>query len=142
MSAFKMASKRDSEVGLIADVLKEVPAAATYKAALENLEQDNERLKAENEALRQELGQVIDRWETLDGDAVNALVYLSQNERGNAMQIAETYSVNIQIAETYLKQLALLRYVHTHANGEAPHDAIAHKGRWYLSERGLLKTQP
>lgn len=127
-------------MSVIADLLREVPAAAQYRAALEELEQENERLKAENDELKQELGQVIDRWETLDGDALNALVYLSQNERGNALQIAQAYRVNIQIAETYLRQLATLQYVHTHANGEAPHYGIARKGRWYLKERGLLKN--
>jgi len=135
-----MSWKREREVGLIADLLKEVPEAAKYKTALEKLEQENERLKAENDGLKQELSRVIDRWETLDGDALNALVYLSQNERGNATEIAHAYKVNIQIAETYLKQLVSLQYVHAHANGEAAHYGLAHKGRWYLKERGLLKA--
>lgn len=127
-------------MGVIAELLKQVPAAQAYREQLEALEADAARLRAENEELRAELSRYIDRWETLDGDALETLLYLSRHERGNAAEIARTNRVNIQIVETYLKQLLACDYVQAHANGETPHFGLAHKGRWYLAERGLLKT--
>lgn len=127
-------------MGVTAELLKQVPAAEKFRPQLEALEAEIERLKAENADLRIELARFIDRWETLDGDALDTLLYLSRCEGGNAVEIARANKVNIQIVETYLKQLVTGEYVHAHANGEAPHFALAHKGRWYLKERGLLKS--
>lgn len=127
-------------MGVTAELLKEIPAAEKYRGRLEALEAEVERLAAENAQLKTELARYIDRWETLDGDALETLLYLSRNERGNAVEIAKANKVNIQIVETYLKQLVTCEYVHAHANGEAPHFGLAHKGRWYLEERGLLKN--
>lgn len=126
-------------MGFIADLLREFPAAQKYKSQLHALEKENDQLKTENTALKDELAQYIDQWATLDGPAVNALIYLSHYECGNATQIAEAYQMNIQIAETYLKHLELEDYVQRHANGEAAHYGLAHRGRRYLRERGFLK---
>ncbi|MGE5524524.1 MAG: hypothetical protein ACM3SS_12485 [Rhodospirillaceae bacterium] len=127
-------------MGVTAELLKEIPAAEKYRGRLEALEAEVERLAAENAQLKTELARYIDRWETLDGDALDTLLYLSRNERGNAVEIAKANKVNIQIVETYLKQLVTCEYVHAHANGEVPHFGLAHKGRWYLEERGLLRN--
>ncbi len=127
-------------MGLTAELLKNVPAAAEYRARLEALEAELDRLKAENAELKTELSRYIDRWETLDGEALNTLLYLSRRERGHPVEIADANKVNIQIVETYLRQLVSCEYVHAHANGEAPHYRLADKGRWYLRERGLLKS--
>lgn len=125
-------------MSVIADLLKELPAAAKYQAALEAMQGEIERLRAENAGLKEELGRFIDRWETLDGDALNTLLYLSRCERGSAAEIARANQVNIQIVEAYLRQLVAGRYVQTHASRESDHYALAHKGRWYLRERRLL----
>jgi predicted nuclease with TOPRIM domain len=137
----KITANEAQDVGVTAELLKEVPAAETYRAKLEALETEVARLRSENDELRTELNRYIDRWETLDGDALETLLYLSRNERGNAVEIARANRVNIQIVETYLKQLVTCQYVHAHVNGDMPHFGIAHKGRWYLSERGLLKNR-
>ena len=125
-------------MGLIADLLKEVPAAAKYQVGLEAMERENARLKAENAELNEELAQFIQKWDTLDGDAVRTLMYLSQCERGHAHEIAQACQLNIQIVETYLNHLAQADYVHAPLNGE-PRYGLAHKGRRYLRERGLLR---
>jgi cell division septum initiation protein DivIVA len=125
-------------MGAIADLIKKVPAAAKYRAALEAIERENVQLRAENEELKEELAQYIQQWETLDGDAVTTLVYLSQYERGHSHEIAATNKVTPQTVEAYLKFLAQHAYVHPPADGAAGY-GIAHKGRRYLSERGLLK---
>lgn len=126
-------------MGLIADLLKEIPAAAKYRPALEAMEKENELLKAENAELKEEVAQFIPRWHTLDGDAVKTLVYLSQYESGHAGEIAQAYQLNIQIVEMYLNNLAAGGYIHAPLNGAGPHHALAQKGRRYLRERGLLK---
>ena len=125
-------------MSVIADLLKEFPAAAKYQAALDAMQGELEHLRAENAGLKEELGRFIDRWETLDGDALNTLLYLSRCERSDAVEIAEANQVNIQIVEAYLKQLVSGHYVHAHANGDGARYALAHKGKWYLRERRLL----
>ncbi len=123
----------------IADLLREFPAAQKYKSQLQALEKENAQLKIENTALNEELAQYTEQWATLDGPAVNALIYLAQYERGNARQIAEAYQMNIQIAETYLRHLEREDYVQPQLDGEAAHYGLAHRGRRYLRERGFLK---
>jgi hypothetical protein len=138
LAGFELWRKRGVEVGLIAELLKEILAAAKYRPALEAMEKENELLKAENAELKEDLEEYIQRWGTLDSGAVKALMYLSQNERGHAGEIAQAHELNIQIVEMYLNVLAEGNYVHAPLNGE-PHYGLARKGRRYLHERGLLK---
>lgn len=126
-------------MGAIDDLIRNIPAAAKYRAALEALEREIVQLRVQNEELKRELAQYTERWETLDGDAVTALLYLSQYERGHPHEIAAATKVNAQITESYLRFLALHAYVHSPANGDAGY-GISHKGRHYLHERGLLKA--
>jgi DNA-binding transcriptional ArsR family regulator len=127
-------------VGLIADLLKEIPAAAKFKLGLDAMETENERLKAENAELQEELEHYTQKWVTLDEGALKTLMYLSQYERGHAGEIAEAYELNIQIVEMYLNVLVEGDYVRAPLNGEKPHYGLARKGRRYLHERGLLKS--
>lgn len=118
-------------------LLKEVPAAAQYRAQLETLVREHAELKAENERLHDELAWFIPKWDTLDGDAVRTLEYLSRVERGYPQEIAGANQVNIQIVETYLLFLVKLNFVHA-AEGSDAHFRISGKGRRYLLDRGLL----
>lgn len=129
-------------MGVVSELLNGVPAAAKYRDALEALEAQVAQLAAENAELKDALARYIDRWETLDGDALETLLYLSRHESGNAADIAAANRVNIQIVEAYLRQLVSGDYVKPVANGAVPHFGITRKGRWYLSERGLLKSAP
>lgn len=124
----------------IADLLKEFPAAGKYRAELEALVAENERLKAENTVLRHDPSHFCERWESLDGDAVMTLIQLAQREHGNPAEIAATGEVNIQLAESYLKFLASREFVHTHPGGESRY-RIGQKGRRYLHERGLVRIR-
>ena len=126
-------------MGLIADLLKEIPAAAKYQPGLDAMEKENALLKAENAELKEELAQFNQRWETLDGDAVKTLVYLSRCEHGHAGEIAQAYQLNIQIVEMYLNVLVESNYIHAPLNGEKRRYGLAQKGRRYLHDRGLLK---
>jgi hypothetical protein len=130
--------QRGAEVGLIADLLKEVPAAVKYSAELDAMEKANERLKAENTELKEELAQFIQSWVTLDWDAVKTLVYLSQYERAHASEIAKAYQMNVHLVESHLNYLVAGEFVHAPLDGE-PRHRLALKGRRYLRERGLHK---
>jgi hypothetical protein len=132
----KSAMERNAAVSVIANLLREIPAASPYQVALLEMEQENARLKAENAELKEELAQFINNWETLDWDAVRALIYLSQHEHGDVHEIAGAYQMHIQIAESSLNYLAQGGFVHAPLNG-APRYGLAHKGRRYLRERGL-----
>jgi hypothetical protein len=138
MRVSKSATERNVAVRLIADLLKEIPTSSPYQAALLEMQQENSRLKAENAELKEELAQFINNWETLDWDAVRALIYLSEHEHGHAQEIAGACPMHIQIAESSLSYLAKGGFVHAPLNGE-PRYGLAHKGRRYLRERGLQR---
>ncbi len=123
----------------ISRLLDEVPGATPYRAQLESLMREHAELKAENARLHDELAWFIPKWDTLDGDAVRTLEYLSCVERGHPQEIAKANQVNIQIVESYLVFLEQWQYVHAAAGGE-PHFNISDKGRRYLRERDLLKA--
>lgn len=118
-------------------MLKEVPAAGQYQQQLESLVREHAELKSENARLNDELAWFIPKWDTLDGDAVRTLEYLSRVERGIPQEIAEANQVNIQIVESYLQYLIKGQFVHAIDNG-SQHFRISEKGRRYLSDRGLL----
>jgi len=119
-------------------MLKEVPAAAQYQQQLESLAREHAELKSENARLNDELAWFIPKWDTLDGDAVRTLEYLSRVERGIPQEIAGANQVNIQIVESYLQYLIKGQFVRTADNG-GQHFCISEKGRRYLSDRGLLR---
>ena len=135
-------------MGVVATLLKQVPAAAKFKPRLEALEHELSQLRAENTRLQEDLAQYIEQWETLDGPQVNALQYLSVHKRGHAAEIARANTVNIQIAETslvYLQKCAYVNAVKT-ARGEGKpvlgnkaQFRLSSKGARYLRERGLCK---
>ena len=106
-------------------------------ATVAKLKQKIAALQAENAELKIELEQYIEKWETLDGDAVKALIYLARHKTGAAKEIAKANGVNIQIADHYLKFLARHHYVRAPATASKPY-AIQHKGVRYLEERDLL----
>ena len=121
---------------LIADLIKEFPGARKYRADLEALAAENERLKAENAELRRDPSHFLEKWETLDGPAVATLIELAQLEHGNPADLAASGRVHIQLAESYLKYLATREFVHPHPSGKERY-RIGAKGQRYLHERGI-----
>ena len=126
-------------MSLIADLIREFPALAKHRAALDAMEGENARLKIENAELKNELAHYIEKWETLDGDAVRTLRYLAQADYDNAGAIAQAHDMNFQIAELYLTFLVTHAYVAAPAAGGKSAYVLTHKGRRYLLERGFLK---
>ena len=106
-------------------------------AQIAKLKQKIAALQAENADLRTELEQYIERWETLDGEAVKALVYLSRHQAALPKEVAKGSGVHLNIADSYLKFLARHHYVRAPAAAGKPY-AILHKGIRYLEERSLL----
>ncbi len=137
-------------MGVVATLLKQVPAAAKFKSKLETLETELVQLRAENARLQEDLAQYINQWETLDGPQVSALQYLAVHSQGCAADIAAAITVNIQIAETSLVYLHKCGYVKAAAATAAARSAKPAKGKRaafclspkaarYLRERGLHK---
>ena len=65
---------------------KKAQPRAKPDTAVAKLKQKIAALQAENAALKIELEQYIEKWETLDGDAVKALIYLARHKSGVAMR--------------------------------------------------------
>jgi hypothetical protein len=129
-------------VSVVATLLKQVPAAAKFKARLLALEGELTRLRAENTALRDELERYLEQWETLDGPQVSALQYLAANAQGHAAEIAKAAAINVQIADSSLNFLASHRYVQpaqAAARSRVARYTLAARGERYLRERGLYK---
>jgi len=130
-------------VGVVATLLKQVPAAAKFRTKLESLELEVTQLRDENARLKQELAQYIEQWETLDGPQVSTLQYLAASERAHAAAIAKAVSINIQIAESSLVFLEKLAYVSAAAvngkgaRGKPVRYCLSPKGARYLQSRGL-----
>lgn len=129
----------------MATLLRQVPAAAKYKSKLQAMEKELLQLRSENAALRDDLAQYIEQWETLDGPQVSTLQYLAANSRGHAREIARSVSINIQIAETSLLFLCQHNYVRPDlaagkaTRGKPERFALSAKGERYLRSRGLHK---
>ncbi len=115
---------------------KKSPPRSSPDATVAKLKQKIAALQAENAELKNELEQYIEKWETLDGDAVKVLIYLSRHKTGVAKEIAKADGANVQIADQYLKYLAQHHYVRSPA-ATKPY-SILHKGVRYLQERGLI----
>jgi len=127
----------NSQMPKAASRAKKAPPRSTPDATVAKLKQKIAALQAENAALKSELEQYIEKWETLDGDAVNALIYLARHKKGVAKEIAKANGINIQIADHYLNYLAQHHYVLAPASASKPF-TIQHKGVRYLEERDLL----
>lgn len=131
-------------MGVVATLLKQVPAAAKFKSKLEALENELMQLRAEKARLQEDLAQYIDRWETLDGPQVSTLQYLAAYTQGHATEIAKAISVNIQIAETSLVFMEKYAYVCAAEEGKPRRGkkaqfALTAKGKRYLRDRGMIE---
>ena len=141
-------------MGWIADLLKEIPSAARYKAELEDMEKENSILKSENGVLKSqiiELRQEIQRRDDviqnekshdalLDEVKVKILLFLAaQREPMVADRISQAIKVDIQIVLFHLKELTHEKMVNDLLNMISPTSwLLAHEGRRYLIEHKLI----
>ena len=127
-------------MGVVATLLKQVPAASKFKAKLLAMENELARLRVENRALKEELAQYLEQWETLDGPQVITLQYLAANTHGHAAQIARAMLINVQIAHSSLNFLTQHRYVAPAGTGRGRQTRfkLQSKGERYLRSRGMI----
>jgi predicted nuclease with TOPRIM domain len=141
-------------MGWIADLLKEIPSAARYKAELEEMEGENTKLKqkvlslqSENDNLRQEIQRrddIIQKKKShsnlLDDIKVKILLLLAkQADKFTADQIARALSADVQIVTFHLQELTNQRMAQDMIAGGAPRRwYLAHEGRRYLIEHKLI----
>jgi predicted HTH transcriptional regulator len=133
-------------MGWIADLLKEIPSAARYKAELEEMERQNASLKAENaklksglEASRNELTDLKTPAGALPQDAENILAFIAQNERATAAHIAHALKISKGATDMHLEDLMNANHIDaSFAVGQETEYYLAQTGRRYLNAKGLL----
>lgn len=134
-------------MGWIADLLKEIPSAARYKAELEAMEKKVISLETENVNLRQEIQRrdnVIQKEKShgqhLEEVREKLLVALSAGGELQADQLAQTVGIGEQLATFHLNEMKEVRLVSAAMfyTGRPSLWRIAQEGRSYLVTHGLL----
>ena len=134
-------------MGWIADLLKEIPSAARYKAELEAMEKENAVLKSQVSDLRQEIQRrdnIIQKEKShgqrLEEVREKLLVALSAGGELQADQLAQAVGIGEQLATFHLNEMeeAGLVSAAMFYTGRPSLWRIAQKGRSYLVTHGLL----
>ena len=133
-------------MGWIADLLKEIPSAARYKAELELMEKenaslkaDNSRLKADLESSRKELVARTAPAAALPDTKEKILVLVAHHENATASRISGALSVSKGIVDLHLEDLRRAKFIETrYTMGEEPEHYVEQDGRRYLHGKGLL----
>jgi DNA-binding transcriptional ArsR family regulator len=134
-------------MGWIADLLKEIPSAARYKAELEAMERENAELNSqiqlcqtEAENLRQEIQRrddIIQKYEShknlLDEPKLKILKLLFKKSKLQTQQVAQALSMELQIAEFHLTDLRKSKKVKQEA---LPSNTIKTPIGWSLDQEG------
>ena len=134
-------------MGWIADLLKEIPSAARYKAELEAMEKKVISLEAENVNLRQEIQRrdnVIQKEKShgqrLEEVREKLLIALSAGGKLQSDQLAQVVSISEQLATFHLNEMKEARLVSAAMfyTGRPTIWSIGQEGRSYLVAHGLL----
>lgn len=146
-------------MGWIADLLKEIPSAARYKAELEQLESEHEVaqrkitdleaektvLQAKLAAAEEKIGNLEAQLSTGSGDRLEAikeriLCLLVSRPHLTSPLIAQELQTNPETIKFHLEELKQAHMVNDQvAMGTASRWHLAQDGRGYLMEYGLLK---
>ena len=140
-------------MGWIADLLKEIPSAARYKAELEKLESSHESLQAQNRIQKSQLEakdieirnlkeQLTERQtHRLDAMKERLLLFMSAHQYVLVAQVAQHWGIGISVAMHHLENLKADSFVQVgyNAMGEAHWRwSLSPDGRSYLVEHGLI----
>jgi len=133
-------------MGWIADLLKEIPSAARYKAELEAMEKENGALKTENARLKrdlnaahQELAALKAKPAALAPDAEKILAYFAKRESATPSQIAAAVGLSKGAAEMHLEDLENAGYLSvSYIMNQEQEYSLVQAGRRYLHAKGLL----
>ncbi|MBI3808011.1 MAG: hypothetical protein HY281_10960 [Nitrospirae bacterium] len=127
-------------MGWIADLLKEIPSAARYKAELEAIEKENAVLKAQVSDLKQEL-QRRDHGQRLEEIREKMLVLLIEDSWVPDSAVAKSLNIKVPLASYHLNELLDSGFIESCLPGiitKEPNRRISQSGRSYLVSRGLL----
>jgi hypothetical protein len=134
-------------MGIITDILKDLPLSAVLREKLQELERkyvaleaENTRLKQENEELKSRLEEPTRTGELTEPE-VRILVLLSScNRELTPHIIASELGLSLTKAEYYLERMYDKHiYSHDYADGRPSEYYLIQKGRQYLIENGLIE---
>lgn len=132
-------------MGWIADLLKEIPSAARYKAELETMEKENASLKSQVTDLRQEMQRRDDDVQKeksgrhLEEAREKILLLLAKSDGSTVIEISKSMNIDEQLAKFHLNELLATEFVHHPAPYSTPERwGIEQEGRRYLVKHGLL----
>jgi FtsZ-binding cell division protein ZapB len=135
-------------MGIITDILKELPLNAVLRDKLQELERkydalgvENSKLKEENQNLKNKLKELTSTGK-LSEPEVNILLLLSScNRELTSEMIASQLCLNLTKTEYYLERMYKEEYVYSHdwCDGRSSEYYLIQKGREYLIENNLIK---
>jgi FtsZ-binding cell division protein ZapB len=133
-------------MGVIIDILKELPLNAVLRDKLQELERkydalgvENDKLKEENQKLKKELKELTNTGK-LSEPEVNILLLLSTcNSELTPEMIASQLGLNLTKTKYYLERM-YKEYVYSHdwTSGRPSEYYLIQKGREYLIENNLI----
>jgi len=133
-------------MGILIDILKEIPISAVLRSKLEEqekkyeaLEAENTKLKEENQKLQSKVNELTISDELCE-DEVKILKFLSSSSQEfTAEMIARSLGLNPTKTEYYLEKM-WSKYVGTAEYvGRPPEYYLAQQGRQYLVENDLVE---
>ena len=133
-------------MGIIIDILKELPLNAVLRDKLQKLEKkyddleaENNKLKKENRDLKKKLKEFTDTNELNENEVKILLLLSSANQELTANMIASSLDLNLTKTEYYLERM-YKEYVYSHdyCNGRASEWYLIQKGKEYLIKNDLL----
>jgi arginine deiminase len=133
-------------MGWLADLLKEIPSAARYKAELEKLTSEHKSLESKLTAaeakIRELEGKLSARQgKRLEGVREEMLVALIEESWVSDSTVAEALSITVPLATYHLNELYASGFIESVRSGIVSNEAnrrISQKGREYLVTHGLL----
>jgi len=142
-------------MGWVADLLKEIPSAARYKAELEEMKVENAKLKqkvlsleSEKENLRQEIqrrDEVVQKEKShknlLDKEKTDMLLFLHINAGDtHTFQITQSLNISEDIVKYHLQELRKEQFINEglpYLKGQQSWN-ITDKGKKYLIENKII----
>jgi predicted nuclease with TOPRIM domain len=132
-------------MGIITDILKEIPVSAVLRDKLQELEKkyeelevENTQLKGENQKLKSKVKELTSSDELCE-DEVKILKLLSSGQKLPANMIAHILSLSLTKTEYYLGKMYDQYVSAGHFVGMHSQYSLIQKGREYLVENDLVE---
>jgi len=134
-------------MGIITDILKELPLNAVLRDKLQELERkygalevENAKLKEENQELKTKLKELTITGKLSEPEVKILLLLSSSNRELTAEMIASELGLNLTKTKYYLERM-YKKYVYSHdySSGRPSEYYLIQKGREYLIENNLIE---